>query len=392
MYDWHDRYVVTRDRFVPWIEQTKPLAGCDVLEFGCGTGSVGLALAQSARSVYGIDIEDGSVSVARRKQTELKIENAQFHAAPGEDILHVVDKFPDGIDVFMLYAVLEHMTTQERIDVLRVAREHLKPDGIIVICESPNRLTWGDYHTSNMPFNLQLPPDMATRFYPRTPREFYTDAMNKARDQGPDALAEALVRLGRGVSHHEFVLALANDTDSGLDSIVAANYDPLLLPARHVMRDELHLGRFFAANARSFPMFIPPCFMRYYIDCIMTKSPGLRERRFMMPWLWETATSQGIGYTRWDTLTFQGDSSVLACRLPAATRRAVFGIEGLASDQYMAFTNGLQQRLERHLPPSAGQPTAYLDIHFEQPSDTIFMQAPAGCNVSFMGYEHVIPI
>jgi SAM-dependent methyltransferase len=391
MYDWEDRYRVTLDRFVPWIEQTKPLAGCEVLEFGCGTGSVGLALAQKARSVYGVDIDEAAVRVANDKQVHKDVTNARFEAVPGESILHAVEKFPDGIDVFMLYAVLEHMTTQERIDVLRVAREHLKPDGVLVVCESPNRLTWGDHHTSKMPFNLQLPPDMALRYYPRTPREFYVQAMDAAKQRGEAALEDALVRLGRGVSHHEFVLALANEHDSGVDSIVATNYDPLLLPARHVERDELHLARYCEAHADKFPMFLPPCFMRYYIDCIMTKKPGLLDRRFIMPWVWDTSCSDGVGYSKWDMLIFQANTSVLACRLPGSTTRAIFAVERRNGDQYLAFTCANGQRIERHLPPQPEPSTAYIDVQFDKPTDTVWMQGPQGCAVSFVGWEHVIP-
>ena len=44
------------------------------------------------------------------------------------------------VDVFLLYAVLEHLTVAERLAVLRLAREVVKPDGAIVVCETPNRL------------------------------------------------------------------------------------------------------------------------------------------------------------------------------------------------------------------------------------------------------------
>lgn len=390
MYDWEDRYRVTRDRFVPWIEQTKPLAGCDVLEFGCGTGSVGLALAEKARSVFGIDIDDGSVEVARRKQADRNVSNARFESTPGESILRVVDRFPDGIDVFMLYAVLEHMTTRERIDVLRVAREHLKPDGIIVICESPNRLTWGDHHTSKMPFNLQLPPDVALLYYPRTPRAFYVESMGEASRRGEAALEERLVRLGRGVSHHEFVLALSDERDSGVDSIVAANYDPLLLPARHVERDEIHLARYLDVNADKFPMFLPPCFGRCYIDCIMTKRPGLLDRRFIMPWVWDTCESEHVGYSKWDLLVFLSNASVLSCRLPSPTTRIVVAVDRRPCDQYLAFTSAVGQRIERHLEPSDQPSTVHLDLRFDHPTDRVLMQGPAGCAVSFVGWELVM--
>ncbi len=395
MFEWADRYQATRDRFIPWIEQTKSLAGCNVVEFGCGTGSVGLALATRAHSVFAIDIEKGSVSFAKGKQRELGTNNIEFHAASPEAIhAHVrrhCEKLGAGADVFVLFAVLEHMTTQERIDVLRLAKSVLKDDGVVVVCESPNRLTWGDHHTSNMPFNLQLPADVAMRSFHKSPRPFYVESMNKAKDWGSDALQESLVRLGRGLSFHEFVLAQGDDGSTswatGLSDIVAANFDPLLLPTRHVQRDELHLWRFLDANAAKLGGLVPPCFARYYIDCILTKHPTTAPRRMVVPWVWDTIASQGVAYSRWNLLHFQSDDSVLVCNFSGDTSRIVLGVEGFPNALSIGVTDDSGGACQVDVAAGTGVPTRYLDVPLARSTRSVRIRGVKGMTISFVGYE-----
>ena len=49
---------------VPWVNQAIPLAGKEIVEIGCGTGSSTAAFAPYSGRVYGYDISDSSIAAA----------------------------------------------------------------------------------------------------------------------------------------------------------------------------------------------------------------------------------------------------------------------------------------------------------------------------------------
>ena len=108
------------------------------------------------------------------------------------------------VDVVAFLAVLEHMTLEERLRALRQAWAHLKPGGWLVIDETPNRLWHFDYHTAHEPFFLWLPDDLAALYSSRTRRARYNRLHRNNGKLDPVTLA----RWGRGVSYHDFVVAL----------------------------------------------------------------------------------------------------------------------------------------------------------------------------------------
>ena len=82
----------------------------------------------------------------------------------------------DGVDLVLLYALLEHQTLDERIETLRLAERIVRPGGAIVVTETPNRLTYVDRHTSQLPFFHLLPIELRSALCrpvtttPRSPR------------------------------------------------------------------------------------------------------------------------------------------------------------------------------------------------------------------------------
>jgi SAM-dependent methyltransferase len=54
----HTRLDVFRATVIPWLDEAKSLAGADVLEIGCGTGSSTVALAEQGANVVAVDIDD----------------------------------------------------------------------------------------------------------------------------------------------------------------------------------------------------------------------------------------------------------------------------------------------------------------------------------------------
>ena len=105
---------------------------------------------------------------------------------------------PQGtFDIVLIYAVLEHMTRDERLAAQREAWDKLVSGGILVMVETPNRLWFYDSHTAMTNFFLRLPDDLALRNTARTPRPRYTEVTDPMD----------FVRWGRGVSFHDFDVA-----------------------------------------------------------------------------------------------------------------------------------------------------------------------------------------
>jgi S-adenosylmethionine-dependent methyltransferase len=70
---------------------------------------------------------------------------------------------------------------------------------------APNRLWFFDRHTSQLPFFLWLPDDLAYEYSSHSPRPVFKDAFGtrNPREMTP------FLRWGRGVSYHELELALS---------------------------------------------------------------------------------------------------------------------------------------------------------------------------------------
>ena len=141
------------------------------------------------------------------------------------------------VDVFLMYAVLEHMTIAERLRYLRTCWDLLRPGGVIVIGDTPNRLTFHTRHTSGIPFYDWLPNRIAVEYASRSPRKRFRDLMQAAASESRKQAVEMLDRWGRGVSFHEFELVLGDlqglIIGDGFDEEVLANepleYDEELL-------------------------------------------------------------------------------------------------------------------------------------------------------------------
>ena len=102
--------------------------GKRVLDMGCGTGEYALWYAMNgAQSVTGIDLSDGSLSLARQRKEESRVDNAEFVKM---DILNC--SLPDNhFDYSFSVGVLHHTGAPERgfEQLVRVT----KPGGIVIV-------------------------------------------------------------------------------------------------------------------------------------------------------------------------------------------------------------------------------------------------------------------
>ena len=248
------RYERTYKHYIPWIEKVVNLRDRELIEIGCGTGSSTAAFASIVKQIYAYEISELSVAAARARMEILGISNASIVRASPTRLLETLQQnHRAGVAAILLFAVLEHMTISERIETLKIAWDLLLPGGILIVAETPNRLTYRDFHTSWLPFFHMLPLELAVQYCDRSPRYNFKSAMAKcASHQMPDRI-EALTRWGNGVSFHEFEIAFETD----LDDLIVADGDAEEMRSLYpITREEELLQQYFleakVLQARSF--------------------------------------------------------------------------------------------------------------------------------------------
>jgi Methyltransferase domain len=324
--------------------------------------------------VLGIDIDEGAVSIARREASRRSLDNVALTATNSGAAIDLARSFGGEIDVFLLYAVLEHMTIDERLAVLDCALECTRPDGVIVVVESPNRLVSPDYHTSFLPFFSQLPDELAWRYFNRSERREFTDGLRDAAASG-DEHNLALVRWGRGVSFHEFELVFGDLQRH----VVAAGYEPMLFAERLVYSEELALARYMERVRPD----LAPCFSRYWIDCILSPTPiEPSSVSFVWPWTAETRGSLGAWWTPWDAIEL-GPATTLKVNFPFATERVTTVVVS-DSPEVRLRVGPVELRA-----PISAEPRhqALAEFHLPSPARSVQLELDAGGNVLFVGYE-----
>lgn len=209
------RTIVDRQTVIPWLVASQPLAACRVLEIGCGTGASTVALAEQGSDVVGVDVNEGSLRAAQERCRIYGLE-AKFICANATD-LH--KHFQTGaFDLIIFFATLEHLTYDERIAAMSSTWAMLQSGGLWCVVDTPNRLWWFDGHTSGLPFFSWLPDDLALDYAPYSDRTFMKSYATAGRD---DAVKLDFARRGRGVSYHEFDLALSSS--ASLNVVSALN-------------------------------------------------------------------------------------------------------------------------------------------------------------------------
>jgi SAM-dependent methyltransferase len=303
---------------IPWINQTYPLSGRTVLEYGCGNGAISCALGPVVDRLIGFDIDPAEVRYGAQRATQLGLSNVQLEHVPIERILDETAALTGEVDVFLLYAVLEHMTAAERLQILDLAQRVARRDGIIVVSELPNRLIPYDGHTSQMPFFAQLPDEVALLYYGHSKREAFVTALDAAVRAGDAQARNALARWGRGVSFHDFECVFGDLANH----VLASNYDQLLMAVRDVTREELILAQLLDQYRPD----LAPVWGRYWQDVILSATPSVAPRRpFVRPWTMEAVDSPGVVWRSWGMLQL-GRRCELRVQLPTASNHLLIGV------------------------------------------------------------------
>jgi len=374
---WRKRRDVAAGQVIPWVRRYKRLAECTVLEYGCGTGAVSCAFAGEVARHIGYDIDPAAISLAEGHLRAHAAENVDLRAVDASQIFDAVREHRGEPDIVLLYAVIEHMTVRERLDLLDVAQEIVRHDGLIVVVETPNRLVWPDWHTSFLPFFSQLPDELALAYFDRSEREDFTRALHQAAELGPDEAREALTRWGRGVSYHEFEVAFGDLSKH----VLAGGFDPPLIPERPARWEELALAR----EMERVRPDIAPAFGRYWIDLILSAEPiDPASVTFIWPWTLETRLSPGARWTKWDSIDMDPGIPLVA-ELPCPSRRIVAAITLAEPGAAVTLRSG-DLEFERAV---VGEPGSQITIDFELPLEdlqvALVLDRPG--SLHFLGYE-----
>lgn len=198
------RTKLDRQLVVPWIDSVFQLRGCRVLEVGCGTGASTIALAEQGCEVTAVDVNAGNL-LAAQERCRIYALSAKFLCA---NATQLQKHFPLGMfDLIVFFATLEHLTYAERMLAMKGTWAMLKPGGLWGVVDTPNRLWWFDDHTAVLPFFNWLPDDVALDYAPHSDRAFMQNYANAKHDEETKL---DFARRGRGVSYHEFDLALGS--------------------------------------------------------------------------------------------------------------------------------------------------------------------------------------
>ncbi len=204
-----------RVQIIPWLDSFEPLKGQSILEIGCGTGSSAVALAEQGVKVTGIDIDSDSLGVARSRLEAFGLTASLHHLNAVEIKSFFAGKLFDSV---IFFASIEHMLYEERIESLRQARHLVKPGGLIVIAETPNRLWFFDGHTSKLPFFHWLDNHTAYEYSRFSNRTGFAECY---RDYSSEESRINFLRRGRGFSYHELDIAFGEDRYMVVSSLSA---------------------------------------------------------------------------------------------------------------------------------------------------------------------------
>jgi SAM-dependent methyltransferase len=158
-----------------------------ILDFGCGSGASTMILCRMFPNaeITGIELEKDMLEIASLRAEHHKVDDrVRFLSSPGGSGL------PENIGTFdyiFLIAVYEHLLPEERLTILPLLWDHLKPGGILFINQTPFRWFPVESHTTGGLLFINYLPGFAASFYARR-----FSRRNLANDSWPRLLRKGI--------------------------------------------------------------------------------------------------------------------------------------------------------------------------------------------------------
>jgi SAM-dependent methyltransferase len=116
--------------------------GSPVLDLGCGTGRIGIALAEQGFDVVGLDISAPMLQIAERKRAGLPAEDARRLTFVQADMTDFSVDQTFSLIITPSRSFQFMLTPETQRSALAAMRRHLRPDGALVLDLFDPRLEW----------------------------------------------------------------------------------------------------------------------------------------------------------------------------------------------------------------------------------------------------------
>jgi len=116
-------------------------SGINMLDVGCGTGSLAIESAKKGAQVVGIDIAEGMLSVARKRVVDNDLgDRVTFHHVGASELDELFED--NRFDLITATLVMSELYPEERRWALREFRRILKPSGTLVLADEVKPKKW----------------------------------------------------------------------------------------------------------------------------------------------------------------------------------------------------------------------------------------------------------
>lgn len=132
--EYHKGGLIYAEHFIRYLCAQKLTDGKVVLDIACGSGYGTKLLAQNAKKVYGVDIDEDTVNYAKKN---FSASNIEYKLGDGENI----PLEDNSVDVVITFETIEHIKDYKQF--VKEVKRVLKADGIAVV-STPNDIEFAE--------------------------------------------------------------------------------------------------------------------------------------------------------------------------------------------------------------------------------------------------------